>query len=223
MDILSKNIKPENYNNPVNLNLEISLSEEEKKQLIMNAYNKISEKGRKPNARSVAKALKEKRIGYGIVSRILMSEGLMTSRTNKKLHLETVRDIRRDFASMKDSLPKREKAKILAKKYGCSVLQSLNAINKKNDFRAQKDYDSRHEKILEVYEGLSKDKKMTKNNLVNAIASKLGYCDITIVKHLRAENLIAPLKPQKRKRDSISAGSSPDTETTYQNKRRKTG
>ncbi|MDP1724433.1 MAG: hypothetical protein Q8L85_06995 [Alphaproteobacteria bacterium] len=164
MSILSENLNPKDYKNPINLELKKeALSEDEKNRLIIDIFQKIKkDTGKDPSISGVKNALKDYKIGYKTCERILKTNNLVQQNI-KSQHIseKEQKEIKKEFNKLNPPQGKIEETyKSLAKKHNVTKGQVLDLIkNRTFESKRKKEIQDNFDKIVKAYHNLSDEQK----------------------------------------------------------------
>lgn len=193
ISILSEKLNPKDYINPINLTLKKAiLSEKEKEDLIISTFKAIKKnESKNPSILAIKNALKEDKIGYKTIERILKRENLVPQNIKSK-HLS--KDIQEMIVEeFKILNPKngeiQDTYKKLSQKYDATIIQVADLVkNRLNIAQGKKIVKANIDNVLNAYHDLSDAQK---KNPITLIMAKTSLSRATVIDILASNDLFS--------------------------------
>jgi hypothetical protein len=185
ISVLDEQLDPKDYKNPMNLILNITLSEDDKSKLIIDMFQKLKkDQGIDPSITAVQKALQEYKIGYKTCQRILKSDNLVEQNI-KSSHLskDQQQQIIEDFKKINPCHGEiRRTYRTLAQKHKATFVQVEKLIkNESYKSEGKKVIQQNYDNVVNAYHKLNADQK--KKPLIH-LAKIIPLSKQAIRKHL---------------------------------------
>jgi hypothetical protein len=220
--VLSKKLDPNQYINPMNLNIDKENKRSKIENLVIQTFKDLKKRNNniEPSIYSVYEILKKHQINYKTCTKILKKNNLIAQYLHSKyLPIELHNKIKSDFDKINPKKGEIKKtSEYLAEKYNVTFSQ-VNALLHKKSFTSEKE-NNNYKAVVAAYNNLTPEEKQTpckhikkrinlnKNNILKHL-KKAGLYQWNGKKGPHSRNLLAEnnspkITAQKRKREEDS-------------------